>query len=175
MPTRAETAARVREWSRRKKAGEVFLHPTLTERFWDKVTRDDSADGCWPWTAHIAPDGYGRIAGGYTTLATHIAWEIQTGERVPEGLDVLHRCDNPPCIRLSHLFLGTDVDNALDRERKGRGYRRSTRLTEEQVLEIFRSTEPTCLLAQRFSISKCAIQHIRRGDRWGWLTSQEAA
>jgi hypothetical protein len=53
-------------------------------------------------------------------LAHRIAYELECGP-VPEGMFVLHRCDNPPCVRVSHLFLGTRADNLADMRAKGRG------------------------------------------------------
>jgi hypothetical protein len=46
-------------------------------------------------------------------------WEIATGP-IPDGLYVLHRCDNPPCFNPDHLFLGTPMDNMRDKMAKGR-------------------------------------------------------
>jgi len=67
--------------------------------------------------------GYGRKkVGSRTVLAHRHAWELANG-LVPEGLCVLHRCDNPPCINPDHLFLGTRADNNADRDAKGRSKR----------------------------------------------------
>lgn len=73
--------------------------------------------------------------------AHRVAWDLTYGP-IPDGMLVLHRCDNPSCVRPDHLFLGTQTDNMLDRKAKGRGnHRRGSRhgrakLTEAQVLEI---------------------------------------
>lgn len=81
---------------------------------------------CLEWTGCRIEDGYGRKItgsrkGGRRLVLVHRwVWEKEFGP-IPEGLCVLHRCDNPPCINLDHLFLGTLSDNALDRETKGRG------------------------------------------------------
>jgi len=65
--------------------------------------------------------GYGRRRVDWSTshLVHRQEWERVRGP-IPDGLCVLHRCDNPPCYRLGHLFLGTRSDNARDRQRKGR-------------------------------------------------------
>jgi hypothetical protein len=60
--------------------------------------------------------------GGRTDGAHRVAWEGAHGP-IPAGLHVLHRCDNPRCINVEHLWLGDAADNARDRERKGRGRR----------------------------------------------------
>lgn len=57
---------------------------------------------------------------GRMRLAHRVAWMITNGP-IPDGLCVLHRCDNPPCVNPAHLFLGTVQDNNADRDAKGRG------------------------------------------------------
>lgn len=89
----------------------------LEDRFWSNVVQ---ADGCWQWKASTTEDGYGRIFGdGRQQRAHRISWEIHKGP-IPEGMSVLHRCDNPPCCNPAHLFLGTTADNMADKFAKGR-------------------------------------------------------
>ncbi len=92
----------------------------LAERFWKMVAK---GDGCWIWTGGRFPCGYGRLTRrgepGASSLAHRVSWELNYGH-IPSGLNVLHRCDNPPCVRPDHLFLGTQADNAADMMRKGR-------------------------------------------------------
>ena len=58
--------------------------------------------------------------GKWTSLYTHrIAWEAARGP-IPEGMVVCHHCDNPPCVNIEHLFLGTQADNLRDMRSKGR-------------------------------------------------------
>jgi hypothetical protein len=110
-------------------------------RFWAKV-ETGPADACWPWMACRFHTGYGKLAlDGKAVFANRVAWVLTHGP-IPESLDVLHRCDNPPCCNPAHLFLGTHADNMRDRSEKGR--RTSTvgeqnpkcRLTEQDVLDI---------------------------------------
>lgn len=75
---------------------------------------------CWLWTARRFSTGYG----GFSVRKVHImahrwSWQHANGP-LPDGLFVLHHCDNPPCVRLSHLFLGTLSDNMQDMIAKGR-------------------------------------------------------
>jgi len=94
---------------------------TAAERFWSKVDKSGGPDACWLWTAGRDKAGYGRFnLDGHTIMAASRAGWILTFGPVPEGLSVLHHCDNPPCVNLTHLFLGTDAINAADKVAKGR-------------------------------------------------------
>src|SRR6267378_450691 len=91
------------------------------ERFWEKVKETAS---CWLWTGANKPGRwpYGMLAGPGKTakLAHRVSWELHHGA-IPTGLNVLHKCDNPSCVRPDHLFLGTLADNTADMIAKGRG------------------------------------------------------
>ena len=87
----------------------------------------DQTGDCWVWRGDLTGDGYGRFGGhrpGISVLAHRLSWEMHVGP-IPPGLDVLQRCDNPPCVNPAHLFLGTQADNNADRLRKGR-YKKMT-------------------------------------------------
>lgn len=93
---------------------------------------------------------------------------------IPNGLFVLHRCDNKICINIKHLFLGTHKDNIRDCFEKGRfcrGERHShAKLKEAQVLEIVRSSEGRHALAKRYGLNEASIRAIKNGLNWNWLT-----
>lgn len=90
------------------------------DRFWSRVSIVDDETSCWEWIAGCFPDGYGSVViDGRKRGAHRVAYERTYG-KIPSGLCVLHRCDNPPCVRPAHLFLGTHADNAADRGQKGR-------------------------------------------------------
>jgi len=99
---------------------------TPVERLWSHVI--EQPDGCVEWTGCTDRDGYGRIRFDGKTVGTHqLAWILANGP-IPDGMCVLHHCDNPPCCQTEptegfpdgHLFLGTHADNMADREAKGR-------------------------------------------------------
>ena len=89
------------------------------KRFWDKVITLE-ADKCWQWTAGTDRFGRGRFKlNGTTVYAPRFAYETGVGP-IPDGLFVLHKCDNPGCCNPGHLFLGTKGENNTDRHIKGR-------------------------------------------------------
>jgi len=89
------------------------------QRFYSHVQRD-SPDGCHLWLACRDGRGYGIFTQHQQNLLAHrVAWILVHGP-IPDGLFVLHRCDNPPCVNVAHLFLGTATDNIRDATAKGR-------------------------------------------------------
>jgi hypothetical protein len=86
-------------------------------RFWAKVQK---TDGCWLWTACVVRR-YGQfgVSSGVRMRAHRYSWELVHGA-VPDGLWVLHRCDNPLCVNPEHLFLGDVGVNSRDMVAKGR-------------------------------------------------------
>lgn len=113
-------------------------------RFWEKIDQSTGPDGCWPWLGGVDADGYGLTkfeAGGPTSGAHRVAFRLRKG-LIPDGMRVLHECDNPPCCNPAHLFLGTDKDNSDDKIEKGRDRKshgedhERAKLTVPQVLLI---------------------------------------
>jgi len=92
----------------------------LEERIWEKVKK---TEGCWLWQGMKNQDGYGLICSkghnGKPWLVHRVIWELTNGS-IPDGMQVLHHCDMPACVRPEHLFLGTQADNIADMLRKGR-------------------------------------------------------
>lgn len=89
----------------------------LIDRFWSKIKK---TDGCWIWTGSKNGLGYGRIEHHGIKYATHrFSYQMKYGP-IPNGLWVLHHCDNPPCVNPKHLFTGTPRDNTQDMISKGR-------------------------------------------------------
>lgn len=91
-------------------------------RFWSKACVLDESE-CWEWQGSRNWQGYGWAQpSGKNRGAHRVAWLLTHGS-IPDGLWVLHHCDNPPCVNPSHLFLGTATDNERDKVRKGRHHR----------------------------------------------------
>lgn len=93
--------------------------------------------GCASWTRATDEKGYGLLrVDGRIRKAHRLAWTLGHGV-IPDGMHVLHRCDNRRCINVDHLFLGTHQENMADRSAKGRQARGEraglARLTAEQA------------------------------------------
>ena len=94
------------------------MHSTKDDAFWSKVDRSGE---CWVWTGYRLKSGYGSLHIRPRRLLAHrYSWELANGP-IPAGQYVCHTCDNPPCVRPDHLFLGTSHDNHADMLAKGRG------------------------------------------------------
>lgn len=149
------------------------MRKTLQDRFWSKVNKGLDSE-CWEWTGNCAK-GYGKIGiGGKhgATLPTHrVSWEIHHG-LIPEGLWVLHKCDNPKCVNPNHLFLGTASDNAKDMAAKNRNKNGTTKLTVENVVQIRSMNQlPHGKIAAIFSVSRPTISRILSEKTWGACTA----
>jgi len=141
----------------------------LIARFWHFV---EKTDGCWNWTGASANFGYGVIANrpGPSIRAHRLSWEIAFGP-IPAGQLVLHRCDNPRCVRPDHLFLGDHAANTEDKVQKRRqphGERHpQSLLSDAAVIEIRRAPRDTAtrrMLAMKFGVKAaliCAVQARR--------------
>ncbi len=144
---------------------------------------------CWLWTGYRDAAGYGRVwLRGRSRPATHYAWERENGAVVPAGSLLCHHCDNPPCVRPAHLFLGTPADNALDMAAKKRGTNKErsgwvnkpdrmqrgersglAKVTEEQVRLIRTAVGSARTVGVAFGISHSAVLAIRNGKTWSHI------
>jgi len=131
---------------------------------------------CHVWSGARNPGGYGSMwLNGHRVSAHRLAWMFERGP-IPDGMCVLHHCDNPSCVNVEHLFLGTQADNARDRNAKGRNADTSgtkngnSRLSWSQVIEIRRLYREDgvsqALLADKYNVSFQHISRIVLGENW---------
>lgn len=140
------------------------------ERFWSNV---DKSKDCWTWKGCKSRFGYGEFYANKKTYRAHrLAYELSHGD-IPDGLFVLHRCDNPTCVNPDHLFVGTHSDNMKDAANKGRicGEMNSfSKLTWNEVNEIRRLYSLRVYsmgsIARKFGVSKASISNIVKNKLW---------
>lgn len=148
------------------------IRPTA-DRFWEKV---DKSGNCWLWTAHRDKDGYGTFwLDNKNRRATAISYEL-AGGLVEAGKLICHTCDNPPCVRPSHLFVGTHLDNHKDRNRKHRqavgekhGRAKLAEVDVRNILARLERRESVSALAHEFQVSPGSIYFIASGRNWRWI------
>lgn len=117
---------------------------------------------CHVWRGGRISTGYGAIRiNGQSVLAHRVAWEREHGP-IPEGMQVCHKCDNPPCVNPRHLFLGTAKDNADDRDRKGRTHRKLDKRAIANILKLRSKGLSQAAIAEVHEVSKYAIFRILR-------------
>jgi HNH endonuclease len=184
-PAKADTG--VQPW-RRRLCPIAARRVPVADRFWSKVRKSDA---CWEWTAARHPFGYGLLQIEGRSIGAHrVSYALHYG-LVPDGIFVLHRCDNPACVRPDHLFLGTHADNMRDKTEKGRNNAPSgdrapvrlhpeivrrgdnhpqARLTWEEV-RLIKTLYATGgythrALSDRFGVSRTSVTHIINGKTW---------
>ncbi len=156
----------------------------LAVRFFNHIGRK-TPTGCILWAGKIERNGYGRMTAvragrdrkGREVAAHRVAYELMVGP-IPDGLDVLHRCDNRPCINPTHLFVGTNDDNVADMVRKGRQARgvrhHRAKLTEAAVTDIRRryhgGTATQQQLAEEYGITRPHISYVVGKRGWKHVT-----
>ena len=148
----------------------------IEERFWSKVNRGPD---CWVWMAGKTGSGYGQFwMEGRDRCAHRVAYELEYGS-IRYALQVLHSCDNPPCVNPEHLFLGTQKDNMMDASKKGRintdsicgSNHGQAKLTEHQVRVILTDTRLHREIAEDYGVCRRTISGIKSGKGWKHLHS----
>ena len=148
-------------------------------RFWSKVATGKRNNSCWDWDGAHFSSGYPGFWLDNTQKRAHrVMWTFVNGD-IPNGICVLHKCDNRGCVNPSHLFLGTHSDNMKDmvsKKRKRGGPRRGekhhgAKLTNAQVLEIrsrLKRSEWGIIssLAKEFDVAHTTISKIKRNKTW---------
>ncbi len=146
---------------------------SVSARLFAALIKNEST-GCLEWSKKArANGGYGVLCVGRRgqIRAHRAAWVIKNG-LIPDGLYVCHKCDNPRCCNVDHLFLGTPKDNMIDKEAKGRGTKppshsgeshHNATLTTSQLCEVRASTQTLEALAKAYGVSSKTIWRIKKG------------
>lgn len=151
----------------------IYPRPSVEDRIKNNIVVDPKT-GCCIWTGGIGRGGYGLIwYDGKMVYVHRLAYEQHTGQKIPEGECVLHKCDNPPCCNPDHLRLGTNKDNSEDmvkKRRQARGEKNSkAKLIKKQVIEIRASPKSQTQLAEEYGVSRQLIGMIKRCEVWRHL------
>lgn len=147
------------------------MRPLSPQELEDKYVTPEPMSGCWLWSGGISRDRYGVVTHHRKTRrASHIIWTLHTGEIVPSGKCLLHKCDTPQCVNPKHLFVGTKTENNADRDKKGRtvcgNSQWKAKLTPEIVSEIRKSAASCAVEGRRYGVTKSTISKVRRMGTW---------
>lgn len=152
---------------------------TLQERF-DAKYRICADTKCWIWTGGKNKSGYGTMAPTeFGTLAHRISYGLHVGP-IPEGEGahgtcVCHKCDNAACVNPDHLFLGSNAENMLDRDSKGRhrplrgsanGHSRLAEAEVQEIRQLLNAGIRQADIAERFGVSQATISDIKLRRIW---------
>lgn len=155
------------------------LTEDLQRRFWNKVSK--SGNGCWEWIGAKKESGHGVIGIGTRKnglIRVHrLSYIIHYGP-ISRKIKVCHTCDNPPCVKPDHLFLGTQLDNVRDCIAKGRhvyppyvsgenvGNHKLFKEDIPRIREYAQNGMTHKNIASIFSVSRANISYIIRGNTW---------
>lgn len=165
---------------RMRTTGTTDPGPKAHGRPWERFIRKvEKTEGCWFWRGGTRPNGYGHLQvggrGGQSLSAHRFSYMMHKCEVIPDGLVVMHTCDNRNCVNPAHLVLGTQKDNMADMWVKGRGRPAITRgeaspkakLTDERVRFIHAHPELGHKeIADMWGLSPNAVRGVRIGRTW---------
>jgi hypothetical protein len=153
----------------------------LEERFWKRVQLGTSRQ-CWEWApwATKAKGNYGVFypgkphPNGFRVFAHRQSWELAHG-KIPKGLCVCHKCDNPPCVNPNHLFLGSKSDNIIDMHEKGRanhvsgeshGCSKINSRTARKIKDMRANGNRIFEIAETLRLSRAIVSRVVNGINW---------
>jgi hypothetical protein len=159
----------------RKKSCGCYWKPTDTEylrKLHIKLIENSkliSSTQCIEYTGFRDKNGYGKICvtrnGKERAIpVSRISWQIYKGP-IPSGMLVCHHCDNPACIRIEHLFLGTSQDNITDKIHKDRQNQKLNNEKARYILKM-KGTKTSHQLAKKFKVSDATIKHVWQRKTW---------
>jgi hypothetical protein len=170
----------LKHYKRMKRHGSVELPKRIVSAIDRYLSRVTKAADCWSWNGAKSGQGYGVIRCSETNrnIFIHRLSYSHFNGPIPDGMNVLHKCDNPECSNPEHLFIGTQKDNVLDMMQKGRkppvvGLKGQlsprSKLTWEEVRQIKKmlSDGQTCAgISRKFGVTPENISAIKLGKTW---------
>lgn len=130
-----------------------------------------SLGACVRYAGYIGPRGYGMRRFKGKLMSAHRAAVLASGQAIPEGMHVLHRCDNRACVRLDHLEVGTPSKNMRDKAMRS-PRNSSLKLTPEQVVEIRHMLTTGAVqreIAAQYGVDQSTVSNIKRGKYWSHM------
>ena len=156
----------------------------VIERFWSRVNKNGPVPAhrpelgpCWTWIGWLNSDGYGQFKlqnPPRWIRPNRFVWIVEHGP-IEDGLKILHACDNASCVRSSHLFIGTQLDNMKDKKEKNRQAKKEShgmvKLTEVQAIEIrdrlrHKKKGDMLKIMKEFSLGRTTVYQVMKGKRW---------
>lgn len=159
-------------WKKKRFCSLICSSRTKSKYFKDPIAKlkniiaetNKIESGCFELTRSVGGDGYGTVMISGKHLRTHRAVYHYLIGNIPEGLYVLHKCDNPKCINPDHLFLGTGKDNAIDMVNKGRAIRYGKKQLSKDairnIIELIESGKNHTEIAYIYNISNTYVSKI---------------
>ena len=136
------------------------------EKFWGDVVPEPNT-GCWLWAGEVNNKGYGVVSRGrgHRMYAHRLSYSLNIGP-IPDGMQVLHRCDTPPCVNPNHLRLGTHRENLAEAASKLRFSQ--AKLSPGAVIQIrdLAGAVTQTELARRFGVSQSCIWYVLKAETW---------
>jgi hypothetical protein len=137
--------------------------PNTEENFYSRIV--ESSNGCYEWSGYCKKTGYGWVMfNGRNWLAHRLVWTLKNGP-IPVGICVCHKCDNPKCCNVDHLFLGTVLENIEDMIKKGRGQHKHSFEMVKAIRSFSNSGLPKKEVAKMFSVSRSYVSSIWLGRK----------
>lgn len=162
---------------------------SFSKRFWFRVNKNGPTQPhmktcCWVWVGRLETNGYARvkIEGRRKQIGVHRASWMLTNGSIPEGLQVLHRCDTRSCVRPDHLFTGTQKENLADMRAKGRDDPvRGERHGRSKVAEIdiraihrlwYEKKMTQRQIAEEFGLHYVYVNKVLKGHKWAHIYAE---
>lgn len=154
-----------------------YRRAPLAERFAEKFVKN-AWTGCWEWIAARHKAGHGKFAVSSKDIqfAHRVSWMLHRGD-IPDGMWVLHKCDNPRCVNPEHLYLGDHAQNTADMVSRGRanppkhqGKQVSwAKLSVEAVMDIRTKRVSINEFAKIYGVGRATVHDAQSGKKWTFL------